>query len=666
MRTTGEDGGASTPPAPLARREACRYSQGGVRLSHITIKNFRCIKQVDIDLGETTVFLGPNNAGKTAILDALRIALTRRWGQRGTGFAEYDVFLADDQADPKQSPGISIEIRAEELSVGEWSDELQQDLDHIIQTDAVTGASFITLQANCAWNANEACFEPSWTFLNAARAPLVGVSARRTNLERFWQYVPFFYLSALRDASDEFSPRSQFWGRLLKAMEIPSHLERRVERVLDTLNRKLLRADPKLSQIGRTLSDASRIATHAVEGVSDLRLASLKSWDLLSKADIVLRSRSSSPWLPLQRQGQGVQSLSVLFLFKAFVEHLLNSLYVVGSSPILALEEPETHLHPQAARTLWMHIAALPGQKLVATHSPYFVQHVPFRDLRLVRLTQNGTEVRSLPRTFSAVIPHTPALSQVINQNPDILQHDLASSVLTVHGRLDDRIYRKLLTCYGSHAEKAAIATVLRDLRDHSRLFVSDEDLAQLDTFARRIRGDILFARAWLLVEGQSEYVLVHRLSGCLGFDFDEHGVAAIDAVNCGSPAAFAALARAFAIPWLAVLDGGRGGHDCISALEGKDFAPTEIAARCRLLPCDSLEKQLLADGLEVELRLALGRIGIADADTMSGGDLERALAKHKTRYAAELAAHLLRDPSLASRMPTPFRDAITELKALT
>ena len=38
---------------------------------------------------------------------------------------------------------------------------------------------------------------------------------------------------------------------------------------------------------------------------------------------------------------------------------------------------PRTHLHPQA-RTLWAHVHGLPGQKIITTHSPYFVQHVPF------------------------------------------------------------------------------------------------------------------------------------------------------------------------------------------------------------------------------------------------------------------------------------------------
>src|SRR5205823_691341 len=239
-------------------------------------------------------------------------------------------------------------------------------------------------------------------------------SARRLNLERFWQYIPVFYLGALRDAADEFSARSQFWGKLLKAVEIPPALEGRVQKVLDLLNTKLLNADLRLAQIANTLSGATRVAARDREGQVDLRLVPLKSWDLLSKAEIILRNEPNWPWLPLQRHGQGVQSLSVIFLFQAFVQHLLAELYEPESSPILALEEPETHLHPQAARTLWTHVSALPGQKFITTHSPYFVQHVPFRDLRLVRLAATGTEVRFLPASFSARVPHVPALDGIV------------------------------------------------------------------------------------------------------------------------------------------------------------------------------------------------------------------------------------------------------------
>ena len=637
-----------------------------MRITRLSIANFRSIKSLDLDLSDTTVLIGPNNAGKTAILDAVRIVLTRRWGQRGTGFTEYDVHLPDEHADPKAPPGVSIEIRVEEQQAGEWPEALQQDLDEIVQTDPATGRTFIILRASCAWSEAAGSFEPSWVFLNAGRAPLVGGSARRMNLERFWQYLPVFYLGALRDVDDEFSPRSQFWGRLLKAMEIPATLETKVQRVLDLLNKKLLQADPRLAKIAETLSGATRVAARDRDGSVDLRLVPLKSWDLLSKAEIILRNEPDWPWLPLQRHGQGVQSLSVIFLFQAFVEHLLAELYEADSAPVLALEEPETHLHPQAARTLWTPIKALPGQKIITTHSPYFVQHVPFRDLRLGRLTENGTKVYSLPSDFSARVPHVAALDVVVAGSGGSIEYDRAAELLTVHGRLEERPYRELLTGYGTHPDRGVIHGVLRSLRDRAFLYIGDDELRALETFARRIRGEIFFARRWFIVEGQAEYLLLHAMARELGYDLDEHGVAVIDAQNNGNPAIFAALARALAIPWLAVFDGDPAGLGYCTSIAARGFEAAFVASRCRTLVAGNIEAQMMADGLETELRTALTNIGESGAATVDQAALLSQLEARKTAYAAELAVMMRSDAALAGKMPQAFRDAIADLRGLS
>lgn len=636
-----------------------------MRITRLSISNFRSIKALDLDLNETTVLIGPNNAGKTAILDAVRIVLMRRWGQHGTGFTEYDIHLADEDADPKAPPGISIEIRVEEQQAGEWPEALQQDLDEIVQTDPATDKTFIILRASCGWNEAARSFEPSWIFLNAGRAPLAGGSARRMNLERFWQYLPVFYLSALRDVDDEFSPRSQFWGRLLKAMEIPPELEGKIQRVLDLLNKKLLHADPRLTQIAETLSGTTRVAARDRDGKVDLRLVPLKSWDLLSKAEIILRNEPDWPWLPMQRHGQGVQSLSVIFLFKAFVEHLLSELYEADSAPVLALEEPETHLHPQAARTLWTHIKALPGQKIITTHSPYFVQYVPFRDLRLVRLTDSGTEVHSLPSNFSARIPYVAALNAVVTGSGGLLDYDRAAETLTVHGKLDEQHYRDVLTCFGTHPDRAVIHGALRDLRARALLFIGDEELRALETFARRIRGEIFFSQRWLIVEGQAEYLLVHAIARELGYDLDEHGVAVIDAKNNGNPVIFAALARALAIPWLAVFDGDGAGHSYCQSIVARDFDLAFVAKRCRTLAAGDLEAQLIADGLDRELKVALTNIDVAGAAAADQAALLGYLRRYKTAYSAELATMIRGNAELAGRMPQAFRDAIADLRGL-
>ena len=391
----------------------------------------------------------------------------------------------------------------------------------------------------------------------------------------------------------------------------------------------------------------------------------LKTWDLLSKAEIILRNAPDQPWLPLRRQGQGIQSLSVIFLFQAFVDHLLHELYEEGSEPVLALEEPETHLHPQAARTLWAHVDKLPGQKIITTHSPYFVQHVPFRDLRLVRLTANGTEVRSLPASFSATIPVLHGLDAVVRGAAGLLHYERSSETLTVRGALDDRRYRALLKCCGTHDQQKEIKRALRNLRDRSSLHITDDELEGLERFARRMRGEIFFAERWMIVEGQADYLLVHALARALDYDLDQHGVAVIDAQNNGNPVTFAALARALAIPWLAVFDGDNAGRKFVEAIRRRGFNDDDIARRCQRHSAGDLEAQLVADGLGPVLRDILTVMNVQGAQTLADDALAEHLRGDKIACAAALAARVQADPNLAQRTLAAFRNAIGGLRGL-
>jgi putative ATP-dependent endonuclease of OLD family len=155
-------------------------------------------------------------------------------------------------------------------------------------------------------------------------------------------------------------------------------------------------------------------------------------------------------------------------------------------------------------------------------------------------------------------------------------------------------------------------------------------------------------------------------LARALGYDLDEHGVAVIDAVNNGNPATFAALARALSIPWLAVFDGDPAGVGYCDSIGNRHFPPAVVTQKCRRLPAGHLEQQLLADGLEPELRTILTTLGQADAATIDRAALEKRLENYKTAYAAELASRIAIDATLAQRMPQVFRDAIGELRGLT
>jgi putative ATP-dependent endonuclease of OLD family len=421
-----------------------------------------------------------------------------------------------------------------------------------------------------------------------------------------------------------------------------------------------------LDSLANGLSQISRVAATDVPGRADLRLLPLNTWDILSKAEVIYQTEGSKPWLPLARHGQGVQSLSVMFLFKVFVELILKDLYRPESSAVLALEEPETHLHPQAARSLWRHISELPGQKIVTTHSPYFLQHVPFRDIRVVRVEMNGTTVSSLPRQFRAALPHIAALDPIIAASGGLIAYDRGLSELVISGVLPQNQYQQLIVAYHGRPDTPALHAALRQVSDASKEYVSDGEIDQLETFARRIRGEIFFARRWLLVEGQSDYHLVHGIAKGLDYDLDEHGVAVIDFQNCGNPEIFAVLARALRYPWLIVVDGDAAGQAYLTKIAARSFSPQEIARRSFSLPAGFLEQQLVADGLQPELKAILVSLGNTAAASLNDADLITTLKKDKSGYAAVLAKQCAGDPALAQRMPAPFRTAIQSLRGLT
>ena len=139
-----------------------------------------------------------------------------------------------------------------------------------------------------------------------------------------------------------------------------------------------------------------------------------------------------------------------------------------------------------------------------------------------------------------------------------------------------------------------------------------------------------------------------------------------IDAQNNGSPATFAALARALDIPWLAVFDGDGAGKQFAEAIANRGFRAEELSQRCRTHAAGDLEAQLVADGLGPELREVLAALDIRDAHALNDADLVVRLRADKTAYAAEFAARVRRDADLAHRTPEAFRSAIEQLRGLT
>lgn len=582
-----------------------------MKLREIIIKNFRCLLDITIPIADTTILVGENNSGKTALLDAIGIVLHQSTGRREP-FSEYDYCMVTANDSPQTCDGIVIEVWFREDKPDEWPDSIIQALTDIVQTDPERDIDSVGLRLTSKYDAITQELASKWEFLALDGQPLGGKGALFGNLRRFLLYIKFYYLSSLRDSAHEFSPRSQFWGRILRDMKISEEQKKTLSEELGKLNEDLLKADPRLERVIATLDKGQDVMDQDAGQKTSIQAIPLRPWDLMSKAGVTIKARGGEIDFPLAQHGQGVQSLAIIFLFQAYIDVLLKPAFKPETEAILALEEPEAHLHPQATRALTAKLAGMNSQIIISSHSPYFIQEIPLTNIRLFRRDGPISKVLYIKRTFTAQIPSVDGLSELCT-GVDKFDYHQSTSTFTANGEVDEKEYRDLLSLYPGQRD---IHAKIKHLYLESQLFLSDPDLADLENYVKRIRGEVLFARSWLLCEGQCEYLLLRYFAELLETPLDEAGVSIIDFQNNGSPSAFVDLARAFEIPWILICDNDDKGKEFVEQVKNHELTEKEFEFLARLLPEPNtdLELYLFENGFAEEYKSILE--GIARTST--------------------------------------------------
>lgn len=148
-----------------------------MKLRRLEIENFRGITKLNLGVGDTTVLIGENNTGKTAVLDALKFALRSIKTRRGCSFEEYDFHLPTPSSEPSDAPAISIRLTFKEDTPGDWDDQQVAKLNRakILQIDDA-GCSLVILKVGAKFDAISQDFIQDWEFQNPQGAALTGLS----------------------------------------------------------------------------------------------------------------------------------------------------------------------------------------------------------------------------------------------------------------------------------------------------------------------------------------------------------------------------------------------------------------------------------------------------------------------------------------------------------
>ena len=352
-----------------------------MQIKDITIKNFRGIESVELPLDRLTVLIGENNTGKSSILSVIHKVLARGFVSRKSGqFGDYDFHLNDDTSTPQGSGDITIILHFAEDENDKWPDDVVQQLDKIVQLDIESDINHIWFRTIGHYDQTIGEYIVQCDFLNQSGDVLIGVKTGFLHNDLIG-IIPTFLLSALRDANQEFSQRGQFWRGFLKSIEIPNDKRISIENSLRSINDELIQTNSGLTAVIENLGQAKSIVSLADNAPVVLEAVPTKVFDLTGRIQVGLRSQNGVK-LPLERHGEGAQSLSVIMLFNAFVNTVLKETYGEFTSPLLLLEEPEAHLHPSAVRSLSKLLSSSTRQMVVSTHSGDLVARLPLASLR--------------------------------------------------------------------------------------------------------------------------------------------------------------------------------------------------------------------------------------------------------------------------------------------
>lgn len=579
----------------------------GLRLVEARIRNFRSLRAVDIRFDELTVLIGENNSGKTSLLEALYAAI----GAGRRVLTSDDLFLGIGEAKVPRERTIVIDLlfrpadpsgTLDEFPVGSywlelWGTGISQDADD---------NDFMAIRTKMAWNTGKAEYETKRQFLaewsSAAdldAANTVPGAVATAQLEP----IALYLLDAKRDIQDELQSRSSFWHKLVSDPGLPEKTVAKIERILSKLNASIVDGSPVLSHVQTHLDDLYKTVSSGRGAVSVTPLARHLR-DLSRGMDIGFSTKGAQTF-PLVRHGMGTRSLAAVLTFRAYSQwrQMRDSGGAVHS--LLALEEPEAHLHPQAQRALFAQIEAIPGQRFISTHSPYIAAQAEIGQFRHFR--KEGAETTVSQMSLSGLSP---------------------------------------------------------------------EDLRKIDRMVLNTRGELLFARALVFFEGETEeQALPFFAKAYWGEHIHTMGISMIG-VGGQAYLPFVRLAESFDIPWFIFSDGepqtiaslltmlrnlGRPSDLSDSANDnvlvipgGKDLEAYLIQPVYEAVLVEMIIKE---NSRKPQHEAALRHQWANESNKLA--KIEQELSANKTRYALPLALAITSMTDPTSRFPTLIRELL-------
>jgi predicted ATPase len=357
-----------------------------MQLINFSVTRYRSIiKAYKLPCGQQTVLIGPNNEGKSNILRALVITLEllRRIGgiriQKGRlRTSERYMEFYDWQKDfpislqtkfPEGESVFTLELQLSEEEIAEFGKEVKSYLNGALPIELTLGPKefgFKVLKKGMGGTALSKKSEAVAQFIS-----------KRINLS---------YIPAVRTARSAREIVTELVDVELAVVESDDAYRNALKAVANI-------QQPVLDKISTSIRETLRVFLPNVRDVK-VTISEEERFRALRRAcEIIVDDGTPTQ---LERKGDGVQSIAALSLMRHASESSGS-----GRKLILAIEEPESHLHPKAIHQLREVIIEIARnhQVIMTTHCPIFVDRnniranilvhnnkaIPAKDIKQIR-----------------------------------------------------------------------------------------------------------------------------------------------------------------------------------------------------------------------------------------------------------------------------------------
>jgi predicted ATP-dependent endonuclease of OLD family len=326
-----------------------------MRLISFSVTNFRSITEAHrIPIGDSTVLIGRNNEGKSNLLRALSIAMKAltshagddaqsdyeaRDGQRYSWRRDFPISLQTRTSSTESI--FRLEFTLDDNEIAEFRQEIKSNLNGSLPIEIRFGKA-------SAPKIHVPKRGPGGTALSSKSAKIAKYIAA---------HIQFNYIPAIRTEAEALSVVQEMLSVELAQLERNTEYLTALQKISDL-------QQPILDGVSESIKSSLKQFLPNIKSVSVRIPPSARRVALRSQCRVEIDDGSRTL---LEYKGDGVKSLAALGLLK-------DKRKTVGAS-VIAIEEPESHLHPGAMHSLRDVIEqlAIDNQVVITTHSPLFV-----------------------------------------------------------------------------------------------------------------------------------------------------------------------------------------------------------------------------------------------------------------------------------------------------